>query len=227
MFPDLTRDDVFRLETRRLWLRWPRAADAAAIRRIVADAPVAEIAAAFPHLDPAAGPESFVLAARAGNAGGRGIELAVALKPTQAVVGMVSARARGAGVEIGVVLAAQEWDEGYASEAVEALSDVVFALTYAPEISARGVVGDGARARVLEKLGFADAGEEVDDGVSRGGPRRWRRYRLTRAARGGARARRVPAMTQQSASQQSMTPQKMTPQTLGAPPTPEAPRVWA
>ena len=29
MFPDLTRDDVFRLETRRLWLRWPRAADAA------------------------------------------------------------------------------------------------------------------------------------------------------------------------------------------------------
>ena len=24
MFPDLARDDVFRLETRRLWLRWPR-----------------------------------------------------------------------------------------------------------------------------------------------------------------------------------------------------------
>jgi hypothetical protein len=27
MFPDLLRDDVFRLETRRLWLRWPRAAE--------------------------------------------------------------------------------------------------------------------------------------------------------------------------------------------------------
>ena len=33
MFPDLARDDVFRLETARLWLRWPRAADAAAIER--------------------------------------------------------------------------------------------------------------------------------------------------------------------------------------------------
>ena len=33
MFPDLARDDVFRLETARLWLRWPRASDAAAIHR--------------------------------------------------------------------------------------------------------------------------------------------------------------------------------------------------
>ena len=33
MFPDLARDDVFRLETARLWLRWPRAADAAALHR--------------------------------------------------------------------------------------------------------------------------------------------------------------------------------------------------
>ena len=29
MFPDLARDDVFRLETQRLWLRWPRISDAA------------------------------------------------------------------------------------------------------------------------------------------------------------------------------------------------------
>ncbi len=28
MFPDLTRDDVFRIETKRLWLRWPRIQDA-------------------------------------------------------------------------------------------------------------------------------------------------------------------------------------------------------
>ena len=28
LFHDLTRDDVFRLETRRLWLRWPRLASA-------------------------------------------------------------------------------------------------------------------------------------------------------------------------------------------------------
>ena len=27
MFPDLARDDAFRLETARMWLRWPRFAD--------------------------------------------------------------------------------------------------------------------------------------------------------------------------------------------------------
>ena len=31
MFPDLTRDDVFRIETPRLWLRWPVVADSVAI----------------------------------------------------------------------------------------------------------------------------------------------------------------------------------------------------
>jgi hypothetical protein len=37
MFPDLARDDVFRLETPRLWLRWPRICDAAAIHNFAAD----------------------------------------------------------------------------------------------------------------------------------------------------------------------------------------------
>ena len=29
MFPEISREDIFRLETRRLWLRWPERADAA------------------------------------------------------------------------------------------------------------------------------------------------------------------------------------------------------
>jgi hypothetical protein len=35
MFPDLTADDIFRIETERLWLRWPRASDALAITSFV------------------------------------------------------------------------------------------------------------------------------------------------------------------------------------------------
>ena len=45
MFPELTRDDVFRLETRRLWLRWPRMADASAILRQAGEKAVAEMTA--------------------------------------------------------------------------------------------------------------------------------------------------------------------------------------
>jgi hypothetical protein len=43
MFPDLTRDDVFRIETKRLWLRWPRVQDAAAMQRLAGDKDVADI----------------------------------------------------------------------------------------------------------------------------------------------------------------------------------------
>jgi hypothetical protein len=52
MFPDLTRDDVFRLETRSLWLRWPRIADAAAIARQAGEKAVAEMTANIPHTYP-------------------------------------------------------------------------------------------------------------------------------------------------------------------------------
>ena len=49
MFPDLTRDDVFRLETRRLWLRWPRHGDVQALVRLVGEKAVAEMTARIPH----------------------------------------------------------------------------------------------------------------------------------------------------------------------------------
>ncbi|MFZ0559474.1 MAG: N-acetyltransferase, partial [Methylovirgula sp.] len=49
MFPDLTRDDVFRLETTRLWLRWPRASDAAAVAAFAALPQVAQMTGNIPH----------------------------------------------------------------------------------------------------------------------------------------------------------------------------------
>ena len=64
MFPDLTRDDVFRLETRRLWLRWPRQADAQAIVRLAGEKAVAEMTARLPHPYPAEAADRFILEAR-------------------------------------------------------------------------------------------------------------------------------------------------------------------
>jgi hypothetical protein len=64
MFPDLLRDDVFRLETRRLWLRWPRAADAALIASLAGEREVAEMTAHIPHPYPPGAAAEFVLKAR-------------------------------------------------------------------------------------------------------------------------------------------------------------------
>ena len=196
MFPDLTRDDVFTLETKRLWLRWPRAADAAAIRRIASRAEVAAMTAAIPHPYPADGAEAFVLAARAANAEGREIALVITLKATREVIGLVSASSEDS-VELGFVLAPAHWGKGYATETARAVIDAVFSLSAAPEVATYVRLGNVASNRVLEKCGFAEAGEVTLDLPERGGPTPCRRYRLTRHAWGALRERRIPAMTQQ------------------------------
>jgi len=199
MFPDLTRDDVFTLETKRLWLRWPRGGDVAAIRRIASRAEVAEMTAAIPHPYPADGAESFVLAARAANAEGREMALAITLKTTRDVIGLVSASIEEGGVEIGFVLAPAHWGKGYATETAHAVIDAVFALTHAAEVSTNVRLENAASCRVLEKCGFSDAGLVEMDLPERGGRVSCRRYRLTRLAWGALRNRRIPAMTQQPA----------------------------
>ena len=78
MFPDLTRDDVFRLETRRLWLRWPRHADVQAIHRLAGERDVAEMTASIPHPYPADAATTFVFESRKGNALGRSLRMAIA-----------------------------------------------------------------------------------------------------------------------------------------------------
>ena len=79
MFPDLAKDDVFLLETPRLWLRWPRAADAAAFHRFCSQWEVARHTARIPHPYPKGSAERFIYAAREGNASGR--DLCLALTP--------------------------------------------------------------------------------------------------------------------------------------------------
>ena len=80
MFPDLTRDDVFRLETRRLWLRWPRLADVQAVVRLAGEKAVAEMTARIPHPYSAQDAERFVFQARQNNADGTGLQLAITPK---------------------------------------------------------------------------------------------------------------------------------------------------
>src|SRR3954454_14182665 len=90
MFPDLTRDDVFRLETRRLWLRWPRLADVQAIVRLAGEKAVAEMTARIPHPYTAADDERFVFFARQSNTEGLGLQLPITPKGRpNALVGMV------------------------------------------------------------------------------------------------------------------------------------------
>lgn len=200
MFPDLTRDDVFRLETSRLWLRWPRATDSAAITAFAALPEVAQMTAAIPHPYPPKEADRFIFRARAENAAGFALHLAVTRKSgLRPVFGVVSAIASSEqDVEIGYAFAPEMWGKGFATEAVKIVIETVFALTPALHIFANSRVNNPASRRVLEKSGFAFIDDGLDWLPARGGLHPCDRFRLNRVQwQGEGKMRRLPPMALQ------------------------------
>ena len=95
MFPELTRDDVFRLETKRLWLRWPRARRRAGARRPAGDWEVARMTAPIPHPYLAVGRRAFIVGARRAMRPGRALTLAMKQQKATArrAIGVISVEA--------------------------------------------------------------------------------------------------------------------------------------
>lgn len=171
MFPDLTRDDVFRLETRRLWLRWPRANDAAAITKWAGEQVVADMTGVVPHPYPPHLAHEFVLDARRANAEGSRLTLAITprSKPNE-LIGIVGIACDSEPVPfIGYWMGTPSWGQGLATEAARALVDAYFAYTPGHELTASvRVINPGSR-RVLEKCGFAAIGSGLKSFPARGG----------------------------------------------------------
>lgn len=131
MFPEITREDVFRLETRRLWLRWPFAADVVAAA-VPGDAALPEADAADRYRsDEVAKTERL----RQENAEGSALHLmltgrgsdrrpfgAIALSP-------IRERIENCGLLLQVSLAEDRRGSGLMTEAVQAVADAAFMLT--------------------------------------------------------------------------------------------------
>ena len=154
MFPDLARDDVFRLETPRLWLRWPRICDAAAIHKFCSRWEVARYTARIPHPYPEGSAERFIYAAREANSAGRDLTLVMTpIRGKSDAIGSISLESRGTDrLALGFVLAPEIWGKGLATEAAEAMIDAAFALTRTVEILASVRVENEASQTVLEKV---------------------------------------------------------------------------
>jgi RimJ/RimL family protein N-acetyltransferase len=183
LFPDLTRDDVFRLETRRLWLRWPRLADKAAIIAQAGEKAVARMTGTIPHPYPDAAADPYIFNARKGNAIGEQLALAIALKgrPND-LIGVIGARLGENGRPfIGYWLGTGHWGNGFATEAAQALIDAVFTFTDAQEIDADARVINPSSRRVLQKCGFRHEGSGLKALVARGGLYPCDQFRLDRS----------------------------------------------
>lgn len=181
MFPDLTRDDVFRLETARLWLRWPRLADKQAIVRLAGEKAVAEMTAQVPHPYPPDAADRFLFEARKANATGEALHLAITAKGRDEAIGMIGLTHAGNGdLELGYWLGRPYWSEGYCSQAAEAVVTAAFRLTSAQGLVAAARVLNPASRRVLEKCGFQHAGARLMAFPARGGAFAVDRFELDR-----------------------------------------------
>ncbi len=172
MFPEITRDDIFRLETKRLWLRWPCAADAGAVARYAGDAEVALKTANIPHPYERYQADEHILWMREKNAVGEGSSLAIAPKrqPSE-LIGLVGVRPceeKGA-ANLGYWLAKPFWGQGLMTEAATALVELAFDYTDVERILASALPTNAASLRVLEKLGFVRTGDAIVHAARRGG----------------------------------------------------------
>ena len=201
LFPDITCDDIFRLETQRLWLRWLRAADAPTLTGIASQADVATMTASIPHPYPPGEAERFILEARAETAAGRALILAITAKSkSQALIGIVSARANvHREVEIGYVIAPAAAGQGLGSEATRTLVDAIFNLTEARIVTANSRTINPASRRLLEGCGFQFKGSGLHDLPARGGRHPCDFFALDRRDWFAPRGGRLPAMTHQRA----------------------------
>ena len=194
MFPDLTRDDVFRLETRRLWLRWPRHADGEAIVRFAGDKAVAGMTALIPHPYPPDAAVTFVFEARKANALGQALTLAIAPKSNpMRLVGLIGIHAptdEEPAADLGYWLGKPHWGKGYMTEAARAIVDAYFAYADGHALTASARADNPASRRVLEKCGFVIAGSGTKAFPAREAVLPVERFRLDRRAWAALKAAR-------------------------------------
>lgn len=201
MFPEITRDDVFRLETRNLWLRWPVAADAANGVSDISGTGTPEEAAGDPYRN------ATILAAwRDHNATGRDLHLVVTGRGIDRhVIGAVDlvpvrGRAEDCGLRLRAWIGPAARGRGLGTEAVQAMVDAAFMLSDTPLVAASSRVLDPAFRRVLEKCGFSSCGTGLDPAPDGHGLAASDRFRLDRKAWVSLKGWRVPGLSRQRES---------------------------
>jgi len=159
MFPDVTRDDVFRLETERLWLRWPCARDVFFIAQEAADPRIAAGDENIPHPYREGSAAEFVLTARKANYEGEQLILVIAPRerPDRVIGSIALAPLSASMATLRFWLGHGFWGQGFMTEATQNLLDLAFRLTPATEFRARAAKSNRAAQRVLVKSGFVAA----------------------------------------------------------------------
>ncbi len=148
--------DVLEIDTDRLVLRRPEAADATRVACFLADHGVSRMVASVPHPYPKSAADGWLMLLRARRGLGHDHVFAVELAG-EGLIGMIGAHRQDAGGhEVGYWIGRPYWGEGFATEALRGFVAEAQSLG---ELEAGHFVDNPASGRVLEKAGFVYTGE--------------------------------------------------------------------
>ncbi len=172
-----------RIDAGRLTLRPPRPSDAGPIALYLGDARVARMLTTIPHPYPPGAAEALIERARAGRRSGPLYVMDASGADGPELVGLVFVnRGEGPGVfSLGYCVGPPFWNTGYATEAVGAVAASLFEAG-AEALTAVVFLDNDVSARVLERVGFVEAGEGEAFCNARGHVAPVRRFRLERDA---------------------------------------------
>lgn len=173
MFPELTRDEVFMIATKRLWLRWPQRADADALARIGGDPRVAAMTGTWPVGATPNYAHTRIDQMRSANTIGDGFAFVLAersawSKPIGVMGFHVVHGTQGAVACGGYHLAPDYWGRGYATEAMTGLISQLRLLTRIARLTASVMPHNAASAGVLRNNGFIKTGSGTMTTEARG-----------------------------------------------------------
>ncbi|MCD2182639.1 GNAT family N-acetyltransferase [Rhizobium sp. TRM96647] len=178
--PERSRTDCPILLSQRLVLRAPHEDDIDALAHLANNANIATMVARMPHPYTIADAADFVRRTKAGAIGK--CVYAITRADTGAFLGCcgIEPHEDGRTVELGYWLGEPYWNQGYATEAAQSLTDMVFRTRDVEQIDARCRVMNIASRRVIQKCGFQFQATGMIQSLAVGGmvPVEW--FRLDR-----------------------------------------------
>jgi RimJ/RimL family protein N-acetyltransferase len=169
------------LETERLLLRPPRAADISHFMPLISDFEVSKNLSRVPYPYTEDDACAFIVKVAPGHAAGTDYAFAILLKADGLFIGMCGIHP-SLDWEFGYWLGKPYWGSGYATEAGWRVVNFAFDDLKAERVNAGWFHDNPASGRVLAKLGFRDAGEAEMSCASRGCTVNCKRVELDRAA---------------------------------------------
>jgi RimJ/RimL family protein N-acetyltransferase len=169
-FFDIVRDEVFRLETKRMWLRWPHRSDADYIASWGGIAEVADMTATWPVGITVGDVQARLASARVENACGAGLRLALTLKTNPArAFGQIGVGGSADSIgRVGYHLDPAFNGQGLMTEALARLIEIVGLVSSLTRLEAGVRLINPASRRVLEKCGFVHTGQGISASPHRG-----------------------------------------------------------